>query len=89
MKNRQPRIYGIAKEFDLPEDLCRDGYHIEIFNDTVVVDGCRNVAEYNDGRIKLSTGGRTVGVFGDGLTIKSFICSQVIISGNIVSVELE
>lgn len=89
MKNRPTRIYGIAKEFDLPEDICSDGYHIELFNDTVVVDGCRNVAEYSDGRIKLSTVSRTVGVFGDGLAIRSFACSQVIISGNIISVELE
>lgn len=88
MKNRQSRISGIAKELDLPEDLCFDGYHIELFNDTVIIDGCRNVAEYGNGSIKLNTGGCVVGVFGDGLTIKSFACAQVIISGKIISLEL-
>ena len=88
MKNRQSRISGIAKELDFPEDMCADGYHIELFNDTVIIDGCRNVAEYGSGGIRLNTGGCVVGVFGDGLTIKSFACSQAIISGKIVSLEL-
>ena len=89
MKNRQSRIAEFAKELDFPEDLRKDGYHIEIFNGTVVIDGCRNVAEYGDRCIKLNTGGSRVGVFGDGLTIKSFICSQAVITGKIISLELE
>lgn len=89
MKNRQTRLSEIVREFDLPEDLCKGGYHIEIFNDTVIVDGCRNVNEYGDGEIKLNTGGGQVGISGDGLVIKSFACSQITVSGRIISVELE
>lgn len=89
MKNRQTHFSDFVKEFDFPEDLVKDGYHVELFNDTVVVDGCKNVAEYGDGYIKLSTGSRLIGIFGDNLTIKSFACSQVIVSGRILSVELE
>ncbi len=89
MKKRASKISDIAKEFDFPEDLCSGGFHIELFTDTVIVDGCKNVAEYGDGCIKLNVGKSRVCVFGDSLTIKSFICTQVIISGKIVSLELE
>ncbi len=89
MKNRQSHFSDFVKEFDFPEDSCKDGYHVELFNDTVLVDGCKNVAEYSSEGIKLNTGSRVIGVFGDGLIIRSFACSQVIISGKILSVELE
>lgn len=89
MKNRQSHFSDFVKEFDFPEDLCKDGYHVELFNDTAVIDGCRNVAEYGDGYIKLNTGSRLIGIFGDGLTIRSFACSQTVITGKILSVELE
>lgn len=89
MKNKEQRFSDLIREFDLPEDICKGGYHIEIFNGTVVVDGCRNVSEYGDGSIKLNTGGCQVGVFGDNLTIRSFVCSQITITGRIISVELE
>lgn len=89
MKNRQPNFSDFVKEFDLPEDLCRGGYHIELFNDTVIVDGCKNVAEYSDGRIALNTGSKKIIVLGDDMNVKSLACSQVIITGRILSVELE
>lgn len=89
MRKKQTNFTDLVREFDFPEDICKNGYHIEIYNDTVVVDGCRNVAEYGDGNIKLNTGSRLVCIFGDGLTIKSFACSQAVIVGKIVSVELE
>lgn len=89
MKYRRPHLSDIAKELDLPEDICSGGFRIELFSDTVVIDGCKNVAEYGGGAIKLNTGRQTVGVFGDNLTIKSFVCSQAVITGKIISVELE
>ncbi|MCQ2479366.1 MAG: hypothetical protein MJ120_01900 [Clostridia bacterium] len=89
MKKRTSKISDIAKGLDIPEDICSDGFHIELFSDTVIIDGCKNVAEYGDGCIKLNVGKKCIGVFGDELTIKSYICSQVIISGKIVSLELE
>lgn len=89
MKNKRPNLSDIAKELDFPEDICTGGLHIELFIDTAVVDGCRNVAEYGEGMIRLNAGGHTVGIFGDCLTIKSFSCSQAVIAGKILSVELE
>ena len=89
MKNRHPNLSDIAKELDLPEDICSGGLHIELFSDTAVIDGCRSVAEYGGGIIRLNVGRQTVGVFGDNLTIKSFVCSQAVITGKIISVELE
>lgn len=89
MKKRASKISDIAREFDFPEDVCSGGFHAELFSDTVIVDGCKNVAEYGDGCIKLNVGRNRIGVFGDKLTIKSYICSQIIICGKIVSLELE
>ena len=88
MKNRQSRMTGIVREFDLPEDVCSGGYHVEMFNETVIVDGCRNVAEYSGGLIKLNTGNTQIAVSGDNLTIRNFACSQVTVTGRIISVEL-
>lgn len=89
MKNKQQKLTDLVKEFDFPEDLCRGGFHIELFNGNVIVDGCKNVAEYSDGRIVLNTGSRRIIVLGDNLIVKSFACSQANITGNIISVELE
>ena len=88
MKNKKSKLNFIAKEFDLPEDLGKDGYHVEIMNSCVVVDGCKSVAEYGDGIIRLNVGKKSVGVIGNELLIKSFSCGQVTISGNVLCVEL-
>lgn len=88
MKNKSSRFAMLAQELDLPEDLGKDGYRIEIYKNTVVIDGCRNVAEYGDGIIRINAGRVCVRVAGSGLTIKSFSCSQIVINGFIISVEL-
>ena len=88
MKNKNPRFQSIAAQLDLPEDIAKDGYHIEIMNDCAVVDGCKNVAEYGDGIIRLNVGGKIVSVIGCNLTIKSFFCGQVTVTGRIAAVEI-
>lgn len=88
MKNKKSKLNFLANEFDLPEDICKDGYHVEIMNSCVVVDGCKSVAEYADGIIRLNVGKKTVSVIGSELLIKSFSCGQVTISGNVLCVEL-
>ncbi len=88
MKNKSSRINSIVQELDLPEDIGKDGYHIEMFSNTFVLDGCRNIAEYDENVIRLNTGKKIISVIGSYLTIKDFSCCQVTICGIIVSVEI-
>lgn len=85
MKNNKS---SFLQRFDLPEDLTKNGYHIEIFNSCAVVDGCKNVSEYGDGVIRLNLGSTIVSVIGNCLTIRSFSCGQATIDGHISSVEI-
>lgn len=88
MRCSSARFQSIAAQLDLPEDIAKDGYHIEIMNDCAVVDGCKNVAEYGDGIIRLNVGGKIISVIGCNLTIKSFFCGQVTVTGRIAAVEI-
>ncbi len=86
MKNKKASSF--IQQFDLPEDLSRNGYHVEIFNSCAVVDGCKNVVEYSQGVIKLNLGECIVSVIGNNLTVRSFICSQATIDGHIRCLEI-
>ncbi|MBQ8783627.1 MAG: YabP/YqfC family sporulation protein [Clostridia bacterium] len=86
MKNKKSSSF--LQRFDLPEDLSKNGYHIEIFNSCAVVDGCKNVNEYSDGVIRLDLGQNIVSVIGNNLTIRCFSCGQATIDGRIAAVEI-
>ena len=88
MKNKNSRLSGLAQELDLPEDLGVNGYHLEIFPEMLVLDGCKTIAEYGDGVIRLQTGRNLISVFGSDLTIRSFTCGQVTVCGLLVTVEM-
>ncbi|MBQ8227529.1 MAG: YabP/YqfC family sporulation protein [Clostridia bacterium] len=85
MKNKNS---SLMQKLDLPEDLTKNGYHIEIFNSCAVIDGCRSVAEYNEGKIRLSLSDACISLIGNNLTIRSFSCSQVTVDGRICAVEI-
>ncbi len=85
MKNKKASSF--IRKFDLPEDISKNGYHIEIFNSCAVIDGCRSVAEYSNGKIRLNLTDVCISVVGNNLSIRSFDCSQVTIDGHISSVE--
>ncbi len=82
------KIKSLVNQFDFPEDLTKNGYHIEIFNSCAVVDGCKNVIEYSDGVIRLNVGNNIVSVIGNNLTVKSFCSCQATVDGHILSVEI-
>ena len=88
MKNKNFRLSAFAREFDLPEDIGPDGYHIEICGGTLVLDGCRSIAEYGENVIRLNTGGKIISILGTSLVIRDFACCQVTVSGMIASVEI-
>lgn len=86
MKNDRNSFF---QRFDLPEDLTKDGYHIEVFNSCAVVDGCKNVVEYGEGIIRLNLGLCVVSVIGNNLSIRSFSCGQATVDGHICSIEID
>lgn len=86
MKNK--RSGSFLDKFDFPEDLREDGYHIEIFRSCAVVDGCKNIAQYSDGIIRLNTKKDVVSVIGNNLTVRSMNNAQVTVDGHITSVEI-
>ena len=88
MKNKKKkRLFFQTLEF--PEDIGNGSFHVEVFDSSVTVDGCRSVAEYSDGIIRLNTCGALVSIKGENLGVKSFASSQATVNGKILSVEFE
>lgn len=56
-------------------------------NKEAIIEGCRNVLEYEDDRIKLNLGNKTLLILGNSLSIDSITVNGVIVTGNISSVE--
>ncbi len=56
-------------------------------NKEAIVEGCKNILEYEDDRIKLNLGNKTLLILGTNLSINSITINGVVISGNISSVE--
>lgn len=84
MKNNKN---SFLQRFELPEDLAKDGYFVEVSNTCAMIDGCKSVAEYSDGIIRLNLGNKTVSVVGNDLVIRCFSCNQVTINGYIRVIE--
>ena len=58
-----------------------------IGNREAIVDGCRGVAEYGEGAIRLNISGGSVCVFGKGLEITCLFSNEAIIKGIISNME--
>ena len=57
--------------------------------DSVLVDGCKKIMEYNDILVKVKTREMVVSVWGSGLYVSEFGTDTIYIYGKIKSVELE
>ncbi len=78
----------IDRALELPVGTVSGGANITLCSDReVTVDGCRGVISCSEDYIKLSLGGRAVGIAGRTLTIKSLTEREIIIFGCIRSVE--
>lgn len=56
-------------------------------NKEVIVDGCKSVADYSGGYIKLDLGNKFLKISGNELTVISYVFEQADIKGEIVSLE--
>lgn len=62
--------------------------NIEMYgNREIIVDGCKSVADYSGGYIKLDLGEKFLKICGNELTVTSYIYEQADIKGEIVSLE--
>jgi sporulation protein YqfC len=91
LKKRKPKNEGggvVAGELEIPRIAMAGEVHIELFsNAEVIIDGCKSIIKCTDTSITLNTGKRAVSVTGDALVIKSFVCEQVVIDGEILSLD--
>ena len=77
------KLTGIGRRFI-------DGSQIQITGkDSVLIDGCKKIIEYNDIVVRVKAKEMTVCVWGNGLYASSFGTDCVYIYGKISSVELE
>ena len=56
-------------------------------NKEIIIEGCKNILEYEDDRIKLNLGNKTLLIIGESLSITSITINGVVIMGNISSLE--
>ncbi len=78
----------IDRALELPVGTVSGGANISLNSDReVTVDGCYGIIACSEDYIKLSLGGKSVGISGNILTIKSLTEREVIIVGRIKSVE--
>ena len=80
--------HRICETLNLTDDIYRRCGYIEMVSNTcALVDGCKSVMEYDDGKIKLNLGKNSVSFNGTGLTIRSLSMEQAMVEGFILSVE--
>lgn len=86
LKNNHKEKYN--KEFSFPPSANFGESKITInSNKEAIIEGCRNILEYEDDRIKLNLGNKTLLIIGDSLSITSITVSGVVVVGNISGLE--
>lgn len=84
----EKNIKGILREIKNEEFSDYLLPHIEFnANSEVIVDGNKGVLQYNGNVVKLSCGALVLKFTGDNLSIRSQSFEQIIVSGQIVSLE--
>ena len=67
-----------------------DAQSIEIIGDKkIIIEHAENILEYENERVRVNTGKKTVVVIGEKLTLDSYSENIIMINGNITSVSFE
>ena len=78
----------LSDAFELPAILSSDSAHIELMgNKEAIVNGVRGIILYEEDTVRLSVGKKEIKFCGEGLELKAFSTSSVIVEGEIYSVE--
>lgn len=87
-KNKHPSAEALAKFLDVPQNSFHEFSQIVLSgNYEAVLDGCQGVIEYEDSYIKLNIGGKLVKFTGSKLQIRCMTGENVILDGEIQSIE--
>ncbi|MDR0314881.1 MAG: YabP/YqfC family sporulation protein [Oscillospiraceae bacterium] len=85
---KKNRMKMISDNLQVPSMAVLGMSHIEIMgNNEVVIEGCKGVLEYSDDSIRLNLGKNEVQFSGTDLVIKTYINEQVLIDGNILTID--
>lgn len=88
LKKVRPKMDLFGRALELPPGTLEKGPHIQLStNREAIVDGCRGVIDYCEDKIKLNLGKGTVTFKGRNLQITSYIQSQAVINGFIISLD--
>ncbi|MEG0979596.1 MAG: YabP/YqfC family sporulation protein [Oscillospiraceae bacterium] len=78
----------ISENLQVPQTVARGTAFIELSgNSEAIIEGCKGVLEYSDDAIRLNIGKNEVKFFGTDLIVKSYFNEQVIIQGNILTID--
>ena len=84
-KSIKQEIFNTAFNFSQLQSVSLP--HIEADgNRELLIEGCKGIIAYEEGRISLNTGKLVVTVIGGGIEIKAFSDIQTVISGDIISI---
>lgn len=81
-------VQKVARALELPGDIAAGMAHIEMSgNREIVIDGCKNILEYDENVIKINAGKMTVRFCGRGLTLRNLSQDSAVIEGFVSSIE--
>lgn len=78
----------LSENLQIPQTIGRGTAYIELSgNSEAIIEGCKGVLEYGDDIIHLNIGKNEVRFSGTDLVIKTYFNEQVIIVGNILTID--
>lgn len=79
---------AISNNLQVPGTVGIGTAYIELSgNQEAIIEGCKGVMEYTDDEIKLNIGKNEIRFLGTDLVIKSYFNEQIMIEGNILTIE--
>lgn len=91
-KPRQPRRSPVSRRveslLELPDGVLGHCTRIELTDDRqALLDGCCDILEYEDDRVRVTVAGGAVQFLGQGLRLNCLTADSILITGKLLSVE--
>lgn len=88
-KDKKPSLKNkITEMLELPKEIVMNVPKLTMIGNTdLVVENYKGVIEYDDGRVRLNTGAGIIKIAGDRLIIKEITSEDILVSGEISSIE--
>lgn len=91
-KSRRPRRSPVSRRveslLELPDGVLGHSTRIELTDDRrALLDGCCDILEYEDDRVRIAVAGGAVQFLGQGLRLNCLTAESILITGRLLSVE--